>query len=146
VIEVIAMIFDLLKQYVLTYLAGVWNSPGSALIFHLYVNARDPQESDTLANYTEASFPGYSPIAATNWVGPTPAGDGVHWVIQADPIRWQQTAPSAPQVVYGYYTTGGNISIDYAEQLWPAGITLQYACDTVGLTPIFEDRPDVPHT
>jgi hypothetical protein len=102
--------------------------------YHLYVNNLTPTYDTTLADFTEASFPGYETTEATGW---TPAV----WiepfaVTYADGIKWVLSESIPPVKVYGYYVTSGEAGhLCWCELREDGPITLQTMGDSVTLTP-----------
>lgn len=67
----------------------------------LFANDYVPDHTTTLANLTEASFPGYSRLllgSPTSVVGQADGTALMRWA----PVIWD-SAPGAPQKSYGYY-------------------------------------------
>ncbi len=83
------------------FLEAIVNS--DVLLLHLFTNDRNPSKTDTIGNYTEVVFLGYSPKLLT------PS----EWVIEIDELTGNYVAKFAQQIfsfndqvtVYGYYIT-----------------------------------------
>lgn len=98
----------------------------------LFVNNYNPVYASHLADFTQASFPGYVPGQSVFF--PLVLPDGSGGAMQSSiPVAWTQTGSGAPQTAYGYYIWqndgGGSPTILWAERMTPSvtfgpGITL----------------------
>lgn len=82
----------------------------------LYVNLRSPAVNDTLANYTQCTWPGYSPIVLipAEWTGSTTNGVATY---QYPLVTWAfDPSNQAQQTVYGYLVIDQGGDLLYAEQ------------------------------
>jgi hypothetical protein len=109
-----------------------WN--GVALHLHLFVNDYTPTTSDTIANYTEATFTGYALANITAWAAQATAAHVAS--IQAAAKTFTRTATGTTQNVYGYYVTkGDNTTLCWAERDPNAPIPLTNNGDSYTVTP-----------
>jgi len=83
----------------------------------LYSNNYTPTNSDTVSNYTEATFTGYSAITLTRSVS------GSTWTITSSSSPASASYPAqtfsatSAQTIYGYYITdSGGTKVIYAEK------------------------------
>jgi hypothetical protein len=103
------------------------------LVLRLFKNDVTPADTDTVSNYTEADFTGYSAVTLTgaNWTA-TP-GDPTE--IAYAQQSFTSSAGSQNQTIYGYYltrATGGELII--AER-FGTSYTIQNNGDTIKVTP-----------
>lgn len=75
------------------------------LIMRLYSNDQTPAEAHTVADYTEATFPGYAAhtILSSEWAITAPPGTGVQF--QTAGISFTCSGGSPAELIYGYYLT-----------------------------------------
>lgn len=89
-------------------LGSILNSTAFAtLTVRLYINNFTITDTSTTANFTEATFAGYSAQALTgaNWTVANTTGTAV---ASYPAIQWSVTATTnLPQTIYGYYITSG---------------------------------------
>lgn len=78
------------------------------VVLHLYTNDKTPAETDTVADYTEATAAGYAPITLTgaNWIVTSVAG-----VTTAVYPEQDFNLTDAEPAIYGYYITNNDNSI-----------------------------------
>jgi hypothetical protein len=81
----------------------------SPTVVHLFVNDYIPDETSVIGDFTEATFPGYSPAPAT-W--PTPAFLNMDGQAEIDAINastFSSTGTSI-QTAYGYFVDDGSLT------------------------------------
>lgn len=94
----------------------------SGLTLHLYQNNYQPTKSDTVANYTEATFPGYASVSLNTWGTVYQNGNGdAETDEQIHTFTCTGTSPA--NTVYGYYVTDASNNLIFAESN-PIGGTL----------------------
>jgi hypothetical protein len=108
---------------------------GNTLQLCLFTNNYTPAAGDTLANYTEATFPGYARQAVSNWIPSTVAASVA--TSNADQKQFQRNATGTGQAVYGYFVLDGAGALLFAERDPAAPITLTNQGDTYLITPKF---------
>jgi hypothetical protein len=108
---------------------------GNTLQLCLYQNNYTPAAGDTLANYTEATFAGYTRQAISNWIPSTLAASVA--TSNADQKQFQRSATGTAQTIYGYFVLDGTGNLLFAERDPAAPITLTAQGDTYLITPKF---------
>jgi hypothetical protein len=111
-------------------------------ILRLFVNPHVDDHTQVLGAFVEASFPGYAPIAlfSVNWAA---AGVGGHVASAAygAASAFTQSAPAAPQQIYGWYITDGPPTKLYASALFTGGpIPMTNTGDQITVTPTLTDQ------
>ena len=103
----------------IAFLDDVANGSLMGAFLRLYVNAHTPVEGDTVAAYTEATYPGYAGVSMLGW---SSAYLNVGGKAQVDHAMVTFTAGLivTPEDVYGIYVTDGAGNLLYAEED-PAG-------------------------
>jgi hypothetical protein len=123
------VVFDSGEQSLLALLAV-----NGTLTAHLYTNDRTPTNTDTLMQYTEASFPGYqaeglyqATTPATNAAGKATSSFGqITWTLSA--------TQGSPVNVYGWYVTNQAGVLIGAERFAGAPLTVQNTGDNIKVT------------
>jgi hypothetical protein len=126
------------NQRLLQVLIAGWGS----LTMHLYQNNVTPSPGTVLGNLTEATFPGYSPQAVSNWAAPAPDGSGVRYMTQATAVTFTFTGTGATNNIYGYYITDASNNLLWAEYFAGAPIVMQNPGQQIQVTPVFTDRSE----
>lgn len=102
------------------------------LVLRLYQNDHTPADSDTTAQYTEATFTGYAGITTTgaSWVtsGTTPTQ------VAYPQQTFSSTADQAAQTIYGAYTTRVTTGDLVHAERFPNPTTIQSNGDAVNVT------------
>lgn len=97
----------------------------------LYQNDYSPTLTDVVANYTPATFPGYTSKILDFSQPPIDDGTG-HLVLEAERIEWQATAdPSSTQRVFGYFVTDGAGTTLWWAERFPNRIFFRKAGNTL---------------
>lgn len=118
------------EEIIIKYILNVSTPQG--LIIHLYSNNILPQETDTIATYTEVTGGGYAQVALTagNWV-----------VVAGTPTTAEHTEiifvfTGAVGNVYGYYVTRatGN-ELFWSERFSNGPFDIQTSGDEIRVTP-----------
>lgn len=73
----------------------------------LFKNDHTPSPTDTLADYVEADFHGYSAQQLDNWNSPSLVGNTAQ--ITHPTVTWTKTAGSPTGLVFGYYVWSDSI-------------------------------------
>ena len=106
---------------------------GAAVKLHLFKNDYTPTTADTIANYTESTFPGYAAASANNWQAPTTAAHVSSMLEQAR--TFTRNATGATENVYGYYVTdNASANLFWAERDPAAPIPLTNNGDSYTVT------------
>lgn len=101
---------------------------------HLYVNNHEPEDADSLGDYVEATFGGYTPRPVGTWNAPLQREEGVV-TVNAVGVQFTYDGTGASPKVFGAYFT------DYLGQLlWVQELTnppryLLKNGDTIGVVP-----------
>ena len=105
---------------------GIW--------VHLYVNDVTLGPTTALSDLTEATWPGYAPVAVGVWSPSIALGvGGVSW---GDPIEWSLGSVIVPADVYGYYATLGKAGpLAWAEAAPNGPVPMKTAGDVVLVIP-----------
>jgi hypothetical protein len=102
---------------------------GQLLRLHLYQNDYFPDVADTIANYTEATFSGYTGSQLLAWspafINGVNAGE-----IDAAVLSWSHNGGSTANTVYGIYVTDSAGNLTYAER-FPAPLLVSSIGDTI---------------
>jgi hypothetical protein len=106
---------------------------GTGMTLRLFVNDHHPAESDVLANYTEASFPGYAPVTINHWGAATVLN---HIAAINHPQALFQLSGVGPFPVYGYYVTFSVSQLWWAQRDPAAPVQLVNPGDTYPITPL----------
>jgi hypothetical protein len=88
---------------------------GSRWMVHLFVNFYQPTAYDTTGNYTECTWPGYSPFQLDpfEWVNTSGQNPVAQWAYPL--LKWEfDPSGQAQQTVFGYYIEQDSILL-YAE-------------------------------
>lgn len=80
----------------------------------LYVNNYTPVAGSLLANFTEATFPGYARASLTGWDAAVIVSDHSRQV--ADDCLFTLSATGGPYSVYGYFVLDGAGDLLWAER------------------------------
>lgn len=108
-------------------------------IMKLYQNDHTPANSDTAADYTEATFAGYSakPLTRAGWGIASTNDSGLAQSTYSVEQSW--TCTDSSQIIYGYYVLGATSGkVLWAEKF---DITRTLAVgDQLKITPIFTLR------
>jgi hypothetical protein len=111
---------------------GTWEK----VTVHLFVNDVNPGRNSALADFTEASFPGYAGSASITWGLPNvPAGGTAR--VAGDKKEFQATDATTPQIVYGWYGVGvgaDSVNVKMAER-FDAPANVNGPLDIVIITP-----------
>lgn len=120
------------------YLATVAGAMVLPLSMHLYQNDYTPTTTDTLANYTEATYDGYAAQVMV-WASatiPTPgSGALTTWI----PLLWTPTGSITPNDIYGYYVTDAAGTLMWAERAPSPPVALNSMLTTLPITPRYGD-------
>ena len=112
---------------------AAWALDSQDLTLKLYTNDYSPVATTTTANFTEATFTGYSAktLSKTSWNTPTTDANGKALIVYSDAQSW--TAGST-QTIYGYYVVSANDNtLIWAEKF---GVARSIASgDTLTITP-----------
>lgn len=84
-------------------------------VLKLFINNYAPQRGDTAANYTEASFGGYTAVALSQWGAAALTAD-FHALLTEIARTFIVTGPPFTQTVYGYFVVDGAGNLQWAEQ------------------------------
>lgn len=110
--------------------------PRRTLILRLYTNELTPSRAHSLADFTEASFPGYKPITLrpADWL----ARDGDP-VILACPKQSFILAEDCdlPAIIHGHYLTDGD-EVVYVEPCKPARLSIAHS--RIDMTPTLGEK------
>lgn len=118
-----AVIMDTGKLTFLNFLSGFGGTSLIGVTYHLYVNNQAPTHQDTLANYVEASFPGYVAQTVGPWFGAVLSAD-FHAQAIAALLTFQNTS-GTPTNVFGYFVTNAaNNQLLFAERFAGAPLTI----------------------
>jgi len=122
---------DLSERRLLDLLVGAWSCT-----VRLYKNDYTPTDTDTVANYVEADFNGYSAQAAVGWSAAT--GDGLGRAFtQATQLVYTKAAGGTTNQIYGYYVTDAGGNLLWAERDPNAPIPMVNTGDQYKVTPRF---------
>jgi hypothetical protein len=103
---------------------------------HLFSNDHTPVATDTLANYTEATFDGYSSAQMTGWSGSSIVSS--HAVSTASAVTFTQTGTKVTNNIYGIYVTSADgKTLLYAERDPAAPVAMNANGATYTYTPKF---------
>lgn len=109
-----------------------WNA--STLNLALFKSNTVPTTGDTLATYTESTFPGYARQAITTWTAPTVTGHIASMTAAA--LTFTRNATGATENVYGYLIIDHAGTVLYAAERDPdAPIPMTKNGDTYTVTP-----------
>jgi len=104
---------------------------------HLYVNNHVPANGDTVADYTEATFPGYAPIPFGSWPFATLNASNKASTELAMQI-FTAGVVITPEDVYGIYVThDGSGDLVYAELDASGPVTISTPGQNYGYLPRF---------
>lgn len=94
----------------LVSLAQQWKTFLNSCTLRLFQNNHVPASTDTVANYTEATFTGYAAIATVSW-GNAYLNGALLGEIDEVNRTFTQTANTVTNTIFGYYITdvGGNL-------------------------------------
>lgn len=81
----------------------------SPTVVHLFVNDYSPDETTTLADLTEATFPGYLAGSTDFPTAPFTNSDGQAEIDGGSPAFFSSTGPST-QTAYGYWVDDGSLT------------------------------------
>lgn len=101
----------------------------NTLTLRLYQNNHTPVDTDTAANYTEATFSGYSAIALGSWSNAFLNSDNYGETDETTRV-FTCTVAAPANTIYGYYITDGSGNLIWAE-INPAG---SFLINTIGQT------------
>jgi hypothetical protein len=110
--------------------------------YHLYSNNLNPQPTNVIGDFTECTFPGYSPSATITWNTPFLDANLVGNVY-GNEIQFNMSSDSITQTVYGYFVVGKQgadtvgITLIYAEQ-FAVPVALTYTGQSVPLVPAYQ--------
>jgi hypothetical protein len=111
------------------------------LRLHLFQNNYTPADGDTVANYTEANFTGYSPPILGPWTPATIAAPRA--VATCTPVLFAVgPVPTVGNQVYGYYVTDVTGSLVWAERDPGAPVPMLNNGDQYRITPGFSYRSE----
>lgn len=116
------------------------NPPGWR--FRLFTNLVVPSRTNVLADFTEATFPGYAQItnlvfdAATDEAGPKAR-------VTRAALIWTRNVTGAPQTIRGYYVVGTANILAWAEA-FDTPVTVTVNGDIVQLTPSLDFTSQYP--
>lgn len=112
-----------------------------AFLIHLYTNNYTPVKDSELADFTEAAYTGYSPVALarSSWSSPETVGGYAQCVYGTAPLEF---APeSGTDTVYGYFVTDADETVC----LWAEGFSPGVEIDAMNpllLQPIMRLRSE----
>lgn len=130
-------------------MAGVWTAGGinsfvasganmigwlDTLTLRLFINNITPSVTDTVGMYTEATFPGYTSIAAGSWSALGLDGNNNYQWAELAQV-WTSTGPSG-DTVYGYYLTNSSGDLVMAEAA-PTPFAMSLSGLSYSVTPNF---------
>lgn len=103
----------------------------SPLSLKLYVNDHTPDETDTVASYTEASGGSYlaKPLLPGNW----DFSGGNPTIAQYDPLTWTFTGSVGN--VYGYYIESDDGTLMASQRFVNGPYNVQNNGDVINVTP-----------
>jgi len=78
---------------------------------HLFTNTHTPAAGDTVADYTEPTWPGYAAASGVVWSGPVVTSSIAY--TDSDLIEYAVTGSPGAEVVRGYYVTDSTSAILY---------------------------------
>jgi hypothetical protein len=110
-------------------------TPLQGYVLALYVNNRTPVITDTLANYTEASFPGYARINLTGWNTAFLNGASKAETDELVRVFTQSSVPTPQQTVYGYLVIDNVGNLAWAELNPSGGVLMNGAGQTYTVLP-----------
>lgn len=82
----------------------------------LFVNNIQPADTDTVATYQEASFPGYAPVVARAWTAPATTATGAARTALAACVFTQVALANPVQTIYGYFLTDTGNRLVYSQR------------------------------
>lgn len=90
---------------ILDYIKGATAGGGELLVLHLYQNDIAPTQDTVLADFVEASFPGYAVrFCGADWIFPVTNADG-NAESKAHNYIWTPANQQDNQQVHGWYMT-----------------------------------------
>jgi len=104
------------KQKYLEYCVCVSPNPDEKCTLEIFINDFEPDDESVTADFTPATFVGYSPLTISpgDWE-PIAIVDNVANVSLTTPPLFQCTGGS-PQVIYGWYLRGDDTGLTYLAQ------------------------------
>lgn len=103
-------------------------------ILRLFQNNYTPLDTDTAANFTQATFTGYAAITLNTWG--TPFTNGSNKAEVDEIIRtFTQTGVGVTNTVYGYYVTDGSGNLLWAERNPAGGVAMNAIGNTYTVLP-----------
>src|SRR5437879_2464211 len=112
--------------------AGVIANPLNGAVVHLYQNNHAPAVGDTLAAFTESTFPGYAAQGPHLWTAGAIAGN--NQPITAPAFQFTRGAGAGSQNVYGYYITDAGANLIAAELFVGGPFVMAIVLDQINLT------------
>jgi hypothetical protein len=124
----------MMSPYALAQVLSAWKailvtSPG--LSIHLFQNNIVPTPANVIADFTEATFDGYAPLALTALAGPFRQPDGSFRIL--NDWAFQMTGSTTPNLIYGYWAEDHTGALIFAER-WPAPVSMVDAFSEIHLT------------
>ncbi len=98
----------------------------------LYSNNHTPTASDTLADYTDATFPDYAPATPAFATPTLVSGKGK--MVESPAIDFVRGVGAGTEDIYGYYVYDSSASILLWAELAAAPITIANVGDTITVT------------
>jgi hypothetical protein len=115
----------------------IWDTTVAANLLYrirLFKNNRVPAFSDTIADYVEADFSGYTGGTALAW-GAAFINGASQGEIDASQISWTHTGGATANLIYGIYVTDVTGALMYAER-FPAPSSMSSIGDNITYNPI----------
>lgn len=111
------------------------------LLVHLFCNDVTPTQTDTLARYMEATFPGYAPVRLPGTAWTLTVGRPTTAQATVAPFRLTEVPVTPGQSIYGYFVTQ-HVSgvLLWAERAPDAPIPLSVTGQTITVVPILTLR------
>ena len=120
-------------------LMQIFVSTFNTYVLRLFVNNHTATETDTVTNFTEATFPGYAAKNLTSWGSAFLNSNTQGETDETVRVFTQTSVPGSPQTVYGYYITDGSGNLIWAENNPAGGQLLNAAPQTYTVLPRFMD-------
>lgn len=110
-------------------------------VYHLFIQPVEIGPATVLADFTEAAWPAYRPLAVASWSpGLTVGGRAAS---NADPALWLRGAGGVASQVYGYFVTDTTAGPLLWAELRPQGpVPMTAPADTVVVLPQLTLRAD----
>jgi hypothetical protein len=114
-------------------LSFLLNGINGKYTLRLFVNNYQPTAADTVADYTEATFPGYAAQLIPLWEAPiTNGGQASSY---APTVYFVLTGGGGPFNIYGYFVTDQNGNLAWAQRDPAAPVPVVNVGDAYPITP-----------